>query len=141
MAIKMRYLYFSGKKKIASIGPYIKAKYDLPINSVDVIPPAYSCDKERIVILGLSLKKEIPDQLRLFCREMTKARAVNTALIVDGDPAAANAVRDTLKEAGTNVVGETLFIKGGMPIFGGNLSDEEKKAVDVWIEGVVSSLS
>ena len=55
MAIKMRYLYFSGKKKIAALGQHVKTKYELSINSVDVIPPAYSCDKERIVVLGICL--------------------------------------------------------------------------------------
>ena len=51
MAIKMRILYASGKKKINNIANTVKAQYELAFNSVDVIPPAYSCDKERIVVL------------------------------------------------------------------------------------------
>ena len=51
MAIKMRILYASGKKKIQAYANAIKAQYELAFNSVDVIPPAYSCDRERIVIL------------------------------------------------------------------------------------------
>ena len=75
MAIKMRVLYASGKKKINNIANMIKAKYDLAFNAVDVIPPAYSCDKERIVILAISAKGHVSDAIRLFCRELTKARA------------------------------------------------------------------
>ncbi|MCQ2427614.1 MAG: hypothetical protein MJ137_04335 [Clostridia bacterium] len=139
MAIKMRYLYASKKKKIAEIGQFIKAKYELQINSVDVIPPAYSCDKERIVILGLSLKGDMPDGLRLFLRELTKARAANVALVIDGDAASAEKAASILKEAGTNVVGEPLFIKCGL--FAGGLKDDEKAAVAAWTEDIVSKLA
>lgn len=141
MAIKMRYLYFAnGKKKFTTIGEFIKGKYDLSVNSVDVIPPAYSCDKERLVILGLAVKGDIPDQLRLFCRELTKARAQNVALIVDGNEKAAKAVIDILKEAGTNVVGEILYIKGALLPFMGAVSDEEKAAIGTWADAIIADL-
>ncbi len=141
MAIKMRYLYFSGKPKYAEIGNHLKAKYDLQINSVDRIPPAYSCDKERIVVLGISAKNELPDPLRLFCRELTKARTANVALILDGNKAAEDAVIKTIKEAGTNVAGETLYISGGFPIFGNKLSEEETAKIDSWLDAIIESLA
>ena len=96
MAIKMRVLYASGKKKINLIANDIKAKYDLAFNSVDVIPPAYSCDKERVVVLAISAKGDVSDAVRLFCRELTKARAQNVALMIDGDEAAANKLKSIL---------------------------------------------
>ena len=40
MAIKMRILHASGKKKIVNIANAIKEKYELAFNSVDAIPPA-----------------------------------------------------------------------------------------------------
>ena len=140
MAIKMRYLYFSGKKKIAALGQHVKEKYELQINSVDVIPPAYSCDKERLVILALTLKGDMKDQLRLFLREMTKERARNTAVIVDGDQKAADDVVKLLKEAGTNVSGDVLFFNGGN-LFNTKLSAEEAAAVDTWIDGIIANLN
>lgn len=141
MAIKMRYLYYAaGKKKFVSIGDIIKKKFDLQINSVDVIPPAYSCDKERIVILGLAVKNEPTDQLRLFCRELTKARAQNVALIVEGNEKGAESIVSILKEAGTNVIPEVLYIKSGLPFIGGSLKDVEKAALDKWLDMVSSSL-
>ena len=54
MAIKMRVLYASNKSKIADMADIVKQEYDLAINAVDKIPPAYSCNNERIVILMLS---------------------------------------------------------------------------------------
>ena len=106
MAIKMRILYSSSKKKMNNIAEEIKAKYELAFNAVDVIPPAYSCDKERIVILGISGKDDIPNKAELFFRELTKARAQNVALIVDGSEALASKVKAILAEAGTNVIDE-----------------------------------
>ena len=141
MAIKMRYLYFSGKKKIAALGQFIKNKYELSINSVDVIPPAYSCDKERIVLIAVSQKgSESPDALRLFLREMTKVRAANTAVIIDGDQKAADAICGYLREGGTNLVGDVLFFNGGN-IFNSKLSDAETAAACAWVDGIISSLA
>ncbi len=140
MAIKMRILYASGKKKIQALANAVKAQYELAFNSVDVIPPAYSCDKERIVILAVSAKGEISDSLRLFCKELTKARAQNVALMIDGDEAVANKLKAILNEAGTNVIDEVLYVKGGLPIIGGTPKPEEKTAVFEWIDRVMQNL-
>ena len=142
MAIKMRILYASGKKKIQNIANAIKTQYELAFNSVDVIPPAYSCDKERIVILILSAKGFVKDSLRLFCQELTKARAQNIALMIDGNEAAANAVKELLTTVAQNnaVYDEVLYIKGGLPIIGGSLKPEEKTAIIEWLDRVIANL-
>ncbi|MBQ7338937.1 MAG: hypothetical protein IJW40_10880 [Clostridia bacterium] len=139
MAIKMRILCTAGKKKLVNIANMIKAEYDLSINSVDKIPPAYSCDKERVVILALSGKGDVPDDLRLFCRELTKARASNVALLVDGNAAYAESVKTILKEAGTNVIDEVLYIKAGLPFLSG-IKPEEKTLILDWVKKVTESL-
>ena len=140
MAIKMRILYASNKKNINNIANTIKAQYELAFNSVDVIPPAYSCDKERIVVLILSAKGNVSDAVRLFCGELNKTRAQNVALMIDGDEAAATKVKNVLKEAGTNVIDEVLYIKGGLPIIGGSLKPEEKAEIFAWIDRVIANL-
>ena len=140
MAIKMRILHASGKKKIVNIANAIKEKYELAFNSVDAIPPAYSCDKERIVILAISAKGDVSDAVRLFCRELTKARAQNVALMIDGDTKAADRLKEILGEAGTNVIEEVLFVKGGLPIIGGSIKPEEKAEIFAWIDRVIANL-
>lgn len=138
MAIKMRYLYASGKKKFATIGDIVKQKFSLTLNSaVDVIPPAYPCDKERFVFIGISVKDEPENKIRLFCQNLDKAKAAYVALIVDGNEKGANAVKDMLNAAGTNVFPEILYIKGGLP-FLGNLSADEKKALDEWLDRAIA---
>ena len=141
MSIKMRVLYDSGKSKIRNIANEIKAKYDLGVNAVDTIPPAYSCDKERIVILMISAKGDVKDSIRLFCQELTKARAQNIALIIDGDKAAANRIREIIGEsAGNRVYEEILYIKGGFPIFGTAIKPEERTQIFEWVDRVLANL-
>lgn len=142
MSIKMRVLHYSKKGKMTSFANAIAEKFQLEINKVDAIPPAYSCDKERIVILGLTIGDYIPDQLRLFCRELTKERAQNVAIYVDGTEANANKIIETLKEAGTNVIDEVCYVKGGLPFkFMSKITEDEKTAVLEWAERVVSKLA
>ncbi len=136
MPIKMRVLHTSGKKKFAKIAGLIKQKYELVQNATDTIPPAYSCDKERIVILELAGKADVDDSLRRFCRELNKQRAANVALIVEGTPIYADKVKEILREAGTNVIDEVLYVKGGLP-FLSSLKPEEETAVLDWLENKV----
>lgn len=139
MAIKMRVLCSTSKKKLKNIANEIKVQKELAFNAVDVIPPAYPCDKERIVVLAVTASGKISDSLRLFCRELNKTRAQNVALMIDGDEKAANLIKDTLTEAGTNVIDEVCYVKGGLP-FMGSVKPAEKEAVMAWVDRVIANL-
>ena len=136
MAIKMRVLHATGKKKMINIANFIKQKYELSQNSVDCVPPAYSCDKERIVVLAIAGKNDVEDALRRFCIELTKERTANVALMVDGTETYANNVKEILKSAGTNVIDDVLYIKCGLP-FLANVKPEEQAAVVDWLDNKV----
>ena len=136
MAIKMRVLYATGKKKMINIANFIKRKYELSQNSVDCVPPAYSCDKERVVVLAIAGKNDVEDALRRFCIELTKDRAANVALLVDGTETYANNVKEVLKTAGTNVIDDVLYIKCGLPLFASVKPEDEALIVD-WIDNKV----
>jgi hypothetical protein len=138
MAIKMRVLCYPEKKKLLAIGNMIKAEYDLNVNSVDRIPSAYPCDKERIVILATNVKGNLPDSYRLYVRELTKLRAANVAIIAAGDDACVEQTNALLKEAGTNVIEDVLKIKMGL--FDSKVTDEEKADILAWVEKVKAEL-
>ncbi len=137
MSIKMRVFYHPKKSKLLNIANLIKNEYDLSFNAIDIIPPAYSCDKERIVILILSINDEPANELRLFCEQINKQSAQNIAIIMDGKHSTAQAMKDILTKAGTNVIDEVLFIKCGLF---GTVKDEEKVAISEWLKKVVTSL-
>lgn len=140
MAIKMRVLYESGKKGMAQFAAAVKEKYELPVNAVDnQIPPAYSCDRERIVIIAVSAKKEVNDAIRRFCGEFKKERAANVAVLVDGDQAVADKLSEVISGAGTNLVGTKLISFGGFGPFGGTLTDDLKAELLAWVEELVAN--
>ena len=140
MAIKMRVLcYPENNKKLHTIAEMIKAEYDLNVNSVDRIPPAYSCDKERLVILATQIKGNLPDNYRLFVRELTKARAANVAIIAAGDEACVAKTKELLHEAGTNVIEEVKTVKVGL--FNTKVTDEEKADILAWVKATVENLA
>jgi hypothetical protein len=132
----MRVLYATGKKKMINIANFIKRKYELDLNAVDCVPPAYSCDKERIVVLAVAGKNDVEDSLRRFCIELTKVRAANVALMVDGTEIYANNIKEILKTAGTNVIEDVLYIKCGLPFFA-SLKPEDEAAVVDWLDNKV----
>ena len=139
MAIKMRVLCYPEKKKLLAIGNMIKAEYELNVNSVDRIPPAYSCDKERLVILATNIKGSLPDDYRLFVRELTKARAYNVAIIAAGDDACVEKTKELIKEAGANVIDDVKKIKMGL--FDNKVSDTEKAEILEWVKNTIESLN
>ena len=140
MAIKMRVLYNSKKKGMEQLAQAIRAEYELPVNAVDgKIPPAYPCDKERIVIVGVSAKGAVPDNVRLFCGGLDKSRATNVAVLVDGSQDAADALAKVVTSAGTNLVGTKVISFGGFGPFGGGLTDEIKTDVSAWIKDMIAN--
>lgn len=140
MAIKMRVLHAAHTAKISAMAEKLRAEYDLGPNSVDSIPPAYSCDKERIVILCLSVKDEPSDSVRRFLGELNKDRAQNVALMIHGTEAGANFVKNILQQAGTHVIDEVFYVKAGILPFLKGVKPEEEKALLEWSHRVVDSL-
>lgn len=143
MALKMRFLYYSGKSKIKAMAEAVKVEFDLAQNhnAIDQIPPAYPCANERLVILAVSGKGEPDDVLRRFCAQLDKKLAQNVALLVDGDEKFGTRLLEVLKETGTNVIDNVKYIKiGGLPFFGGKVTEEEKKDLLDWVHTIVGSM-
>ena len=139
MAFKMRFLYYSKQAKMKALGELIKKEFDLAENhnAIDIIPPAYSCEKERLVVLGISSKNDIDDVVRRFCCELNPKKATNVAIVMDGNEAAANKVLDALKIAGTNIIPDIQSITCGL--FKSKLTDEEASALMTWLHDVVDN--
>lgn len=139
--MKMRVLYSTSKGKIKSIASMITDKYATEkVNCMDKVPPAYSCDKERLVVMLCSVSKDPDNALILFCKELTKVRAANVAFIIDGPAEGAKVLIDAVKGAGANVFDDVLYIKGGLPFLKG-VKDEEKKQVTDWMDKIIANLA
>jgi hypothetical protein len=133
--MKMRALTVSHKKKLKEIAAYLAKNGNY---AADVIPPAYPCDRERLVVICVSVAKAMPDSFRRFCMELSKDKAQNVALIACGAPENANMVADWIRGAGTNFVDDILYVKCGL--FGGMKADDQK-TVEEWYQNVLKKLS
>jgi len=144
MALKMRFLYYSGKgKAMKALADAVKKEFDLSQNNnaTDIIPPAYSCEKERLVVLAISGKGEPDDTLRRFCSQLDKTKAQNVSVLVDGDEKIASKIIEVLKTTGTNIVGDVKFIKiGGLSFLGGNITEDQIKDVLDWMRTSVNAI-
>ena len=138
--MKMRALVASGKGKLKTIGEILAKNGTY---AADVIPPAYSCDRERLVVIIASLKSSMPDAFRRFCQELSKDKAQNVALIVDGSEADAGMVVEWIKSAGTNVIDNVLYfpVKGLFAGFSKTLTPEENEKVAAWYNAVIEALN
>lgn len=134
--MKIRALTNTGKKKLKEIAAYLAQNGTY---AADKIPPAYPCDRERLVVICVSAGKSMPDSFRRFCMQLSKDCAQNVALIVDGEAANAEQIADWIRGAGTNFIENILYFKCGL--FSGGMKDEDKLAVDAWYQDVLSKLS
>lgn len=138
--MKMRALVVSGKGKLKTIGEILAKNGTY---APDVIPPAYSCDRERLVVIIATLKSNMSDSFRRFCQELSKDKAQNVALIVDGNETDAKMVADWIKNAGANVIDNILYfpVKGLFAGFSKSLTPEENAKVLAWYDDVVKNLN
>ena len=143
MALKMRFLYFSKKAQMKQLASAIKTEFALTENNnaTDVIPPAYPCANERLVILGISGKGDLDDVVRRFCSQLDKKAAQNVAILIDGDDKLAQNTMEVLKAAGTNVIDNTKMVKfNGLPFIGGKITDAEMKEYIDWAHTIVDNI-
>jgi len=136
--MKMRVMYASKKGKMETYANALGEHFGCLVND---IPPAYPADKERLVILAMSLGAADPsDDVRRFCRELNATRAQNVVLLVDGAAGCRGerVIKESLREAGTNLIENTYYVKCG--IFGKKISADERTKVLEWAKGVVASV-
>ena len=127
--MKMRVMYLSKKAKMVTFAEAIGQACGCLVND---IPPAYPADNEKLVIIGISAGAILDDKVRRFCGELIPQRAKNVALFVDGAKGskAELEAKRILRDAGTNVIDETYYVKCG--IFGNKISIEERQAIVDW---------
>ena len=138
--MKMRALVVSGKGKLKTIGEMLAKNGTY---AADVIPPAYSCDRERLVVIIATLRSSMPDSFRRFCQELSKDKAQNVALIVDGNETDAKMVTDWIASAGANVIDNVLYfpVKGLFAGFSKTLTPAEISKVNTWYDAVIAALN
>ena len=138
--IKMRVLCSSTKPQIRTYAAAIGEACECLVSDV---PPAYPCDKERLVVLVMSLNGAPNDLLRRFCMELNPSRAANVALVVDNKKQlkSVDSVKAILKEAGTNVLEDVYYLPSPGLFSGAKISLDQRIAIVKWVENIAKSIT
>lgn len=135
--MKMRVIYYSKKKKISDLAEYLSKNSD--DYKPDTIPPDYSLDKEKLLVLGMSKLVKLPDDVRRFCTNLKPAAVKNIALYTDRPESEAKEFIKMMRESGANIFDSVLYVKSEFLSFK-KASAEEKKAADEWFETLLPQL-
>ncbi len=141
MAMKIRVLTVTKKAKMKTLAEKISTKIDC-YKAVDIIPPAYTCDRERMVIVVLTAAKIMSDDFRRFIQDMSREKIQNIAFIADGTPELMAPILQSAKQTDTNVLDDVLYIDGGstLPFFGGKLKPEEEAEAMEWCDKILENI-
>ncbi len=109
----------------------------------DQIPPAYPCESEKIIFIGIDTDKKIEKPVVDFCKDLTPQRAKNVAFYVvsgTGNISELDAVKSTLKANGVNVAGDTLVIRVKHSLFSkGKVTDADIETAVKWAADLVEN--
>lgn len=133
MAIRMRVVYYS--KNMKALAEALSDGADV---KADTVPPAYNIEKMKLLVVCTKSFKNLPDDLGRFLGGLDKTRAANVAFIVDGQPGTSGPMVDRTRNAGTNVIPNTLFVKSNLF---GKISDADVAKAKAWKEELIASLS
>ena len=139
--MRMRVLTKTNKGKLLAIANEVTKLIEAD-KATDVIPPAYPCDGERLVVLVVSAKNSMPDDFGRFARSLKKSITANVAFIIDGTPESAAKIVDMVKTNDSNVIDDNiLYINGGLPFkFMKKVSEEEMNSVREWVNAIRTSM-
>ncbi len=136
---KMRVLWYTGNAKMIKLGNKICNMYGINGES---IPPAYNPEKEKLVFIGISAKKEAPDLLRRFLREINKSRAQNVAFFFDAPKPVAEMLMAQVTEAGAHVMEDVFYYEPGFTLpFMSSIKEEDLKRFTDWVTRQVELVS
>ena len=143
--MKIRVLTATRKGKVKAMAEDLATWAANGIYKADIIPPAYSCENERLIIL-LVTPGSIPnkDDFARFIQGLNRQRARNVAIAVDGTPDDVAEMIDTIKKNDVNVVEPVLTVDGGLPAplsFLSKTKPEEKESLKAWYEDVLTKLA
>lgn len=140
--MRMRVLTKTNKGKLLAIANEVTKLIEAD-KATDVIPSAYPCDGERLVVIVATAKPNMPEDFCRFVRSLKRAMTANVAFIIDGTPENAAAIVEMAKTGNSKVFEDNiLYIEGGLPFkFLSKVSAEEMEKVRAWVADIRANLA
>ena len=140
--MRMRVLTKTAKGKLLAIADEVTKLIEAD-KATDVIPSAYPCDGERLVVIVATAKPNMTEDFCRFVRSLKKSVTANVAFIIDGTPENAAKIIEMAKTNNSNVMEDkVLYIEGGLPFkFLRKVSPEEMEKVRAWVKDIRANMA
>ena len=109
MAIKLRVLHYPDTPKLSALCKEISSAYENV--KYDKIPPAYPCEKEKLLVAIIKTGGELSAELKNFVGDLSKARAENVLFVFGCNEATGKKIEDLAVNAGTKLAGDSKYVK------------------------------
>ncbi len=139
--MRMRVLTKTNKGKLLAVADEVTKLIEAD-KATDVIPSAYPCDGERLVVIVATAKPEMPEDFCRFVRSLKRAMTANVAFIIDGTPENAAKIVEMAKTGNSNVMDDKiLYMEGGLPIkFLSKATAEDLEKVRAWVAEIRAAM-
>ena len=137
--MKAKSLHFSKRGTVQPIASEIGRVYQCVC---DQIPPAYPCEGEKVVFIGVEMGGKLPAPVDHFCRDLNPSRAKNVAFyLINGSVDGLNSIKSELENHGVHVVDDVFTLEVKSSLFKkGSVTDDDVKKALAWAEKVVANL-
>ncbi len=137
--MKAKSLHFSKRGTVQPIASEIGRVYQCVC---DQIPPAYPCEGEKVVFIGVEMGGKLPAPVDHFCRDLNPSRAKNVAFyLINGSVDGLNSIKSELENHGVHMVDDVLTLEVKSSLFKkGSVTDDDVKKALAWAEKVVENL-
>ena len=136
MAIKMKFLHYPEKGKIATFTKILAEEYGF---QADKIPPAYEPTRERILFMGITSGKTLNDTLARFLRGLSKEKAQNVAVYTDASDEAIDAITKIINETGIKLL-DVKKVKGSAIPFLTGVKATEADDIKAWAKDLIEKV-
>lgn len=106
----------------------------------DQIPPAYPCEGEKVIFIGIEMNGKLPGAVEHFCKDLNPTRAKGVAFYVingTGNTDGLSGITEEMKKNGVITYGDPLGVTVKGSIFKkGKPTDEDIKKVLDWADKV-----
>ena len=102
--MKAKSLHFSKSGSAQIIASELGRVYQ---SVCDQIPPAYPCEGEKVVFIGVEMNSKVPSAVEHFCKDLNPTRARNVAFYVlnsNGSTSGLENLSKTIEANGVHVV-------------------------------------
>ena len=139
--MRMRVLTLTNKGKLLAIADEVTKLIEAD-KATDVIPSAYNCDGERLVVIVCTAKANMPESFCRFVRSLKRSVTANVAFIIDGPAENAKNIIDMAKTGNSNVIEDNiLYLEGGLPFkFMRKVTPEEMEKVKNWVAEIRAAM-